>query len=246
LTLGSGSDSLSPLHNPMNASSLKIMQSILAADMAYLADDCQRAITAGVEGLHVDVMDGHFVPNLSMGPAVVASLRKSLGDAIPLHVHLMIMRPDTYAEAFIDAGADTVLIHVESPCDVSDTLQRIRARGKTAGITLNPDTPASDAQPFLERGEVDEVLCMTVHPGFGGQAFIREVLPKIAALRAMAPTLDISVDGGIDLQTAPACAEAGANIMLAGTALFGAPDMAVAIQQMRRDCASALERGASA
>lgn len=223
----------------MNTTPILIYPSILAADMANLERDCRRALEGGADGLHVDVMDGHFVPNLSMGPAVVAALRKTLGSEVDLHVHLMITDPDRYAPAFTQAGANTVLIHIEADGDIPAVLQKIREQGARAGITVNPDTPASTIEHLITAGSVDEVLCMTVHPGFGGQSFIESVLPKMQDIRRMAPQLPLSVDGGIDQDSAPRSAAAGANIMLAGTSLFAAPDMTAAISTMRAACSAA-------
>lgn len=217
---------------------ISILPSILAADMANLETDVRRALDGGADGLHVDVMDGHFVPNLSMGPAVVEALRKALGPDVYLHVHLMITDPARYVGNFIKAGADTVLIHIESNGDIPACLSDIRRQGARAGITLNPGTPADAVRTIIEDGAADELLCMTVHPGFGGQSFIADVLPKISQLREWAPITPISVDGGIDADTAPRTAEHGANVMLAGTSLFKANDMQAAIAAMRRDCAA--------
>ena len=224
---------------------IKILPSILAADMANLERDARRALDGGADGLHVDIMDGHFVPNLSMGPAVVKALRRCLGPETSLHVHLMITDPGRYAEAFIKAGANTVLIHVEADGDIPAVLQAIRSAGARAGITLNPATPAQEVRALLEARAVDEVLCMTVQPGFGGQAFMAEVLPKIETVRQWAPQLDISVDGGVDQETAQACAAHGANVLLAGTSLFRADPMAPAIEAMRTACARKLEAAGS-
>ena len=216
-----------------------IMPSILAADMGRLAEDCIRAVEAGSDGLHIDVMDGHFVPNISMGPAIAAMVN----DVVDCHIstHLMISHPSQYAEQFIEAGADTLLIHIESDGDIPGCLKLIRDAGIRCGITLNPDTDATVVEGLIKEGAVDEVLCMTVFPGFGGQAFIDSVLPKIRRLREWAPSLDISVDGGIGQATAVLSAEQGANILLAGTSLFKAPDMAAAIQEMRDATAAKLK-----
>jgi ribulose-phosphate 3-epimerase len=206
-----------------------IMPSILAADMGRLAEECLRAEAAGADALHVDIMDGHFVPNLSMGPDVVKMARKAV--KLPLDTHLMVTHPQHLTGAFIKAGANPLLIHVEAQCDVSAVLQDIRRQGVTPGLTLNPETPVEAVFPFL--ADVDEVLFMSVHPGFGGQSFIPQVLSKVVALRRRAPELNISIDGGINRATTMAAAEHGVNMFVAGTYLFGAKDMTAEIALMR-------------
>ncbi len=213
---------------------IQILPSLLAADFGALRAEALRAENEGADLLHIDIMDAHFVPNLSMGPDVVKMCKAALH--IPLSVHLMMTRPDQYYINFIEAGADTLLIHIEAECDVLKTLHRIREHGAKPGITVNPDTPARMIFPVLEM--VDEVLCMTVHPGYGGQSFIREVLPKIREIRDYANAngmhdLDIMVDGGISKETAAECAAAGANLFVAGTSLYAQADMKRAIDRMR-------------
>lgn len=222
----------------------KILPSLLAADVGYLADGCKSAVDAGGDELHLDIMDGHFVPNISMGPAVVAMARRQV--RIPLNVHLMLTRPDHYLKAFIEAGADTVLIHIEAECDVIESLQRIRELGATPGITLNPDTDPSAISSVLAM--VDEVLVMSVRPGYGGQRFMEQVLPSIRAIRDEAnrlgrTELTVMVDGGINQETAVRCAQAGANAFVAGTFLYGSRDMAWEVQQLRSNVATAYARG---
>ncbi len=215
---------------------LIIAPSILAADFGRLASEVSRAEAAGADWIHVDVMDGHFVPNLTVGPDVVRGLRPAT--QLPLDVHLMVERPDKFAPAFIDAGADRVSIHIESPCNVSATLDAIRATGKSAGLVLNPGTPIKAILPCLDR--VKLVLIMTVNPGFGGQPIIESALEKVTELAKLRESrkldFDIQVDGGVSEKTVARCAAAGANVMVAGVALFRAPDMAQAISAMRRAC----------
>ena len=215
----------------MKSKNVQIMPSILSARMGHLAEDCRRAMEAGSDGLHFDAMDGHFVPNLTMGPDVLRAVREAVPGA-HLSAHLMVMRPDLYAPRFAEAGADTVLVHVESPCDLRATLAGIRGAGKRAGLTLNPETPAAALEGYEDL--LDEVLVMTVHPGFGGQAFIESGLGKIAEIAARLPGVDVSVDGGINAETGARCAAAGANVLLAGSFLYKAADMGAAVAGMRR------------
>lgn len=207
---------------------MRVAPSILAADFANLAAAVDQVAPA-TDILHVDVMDGHFVPNLSIGPPVVASLRRHTD--MFLDCHLMITDPAEYLPAFKKAGADGCSVHVEVG-RTAELIQQMRDLGLAPGLAVNPDTPFEDAEPFL--GEVDLVLFMTVHPGFGGQSFIADVMPKVKAARAVLDekgwSTTIEVDGGIDRTTAPAAAAAGADLFVAGTAVFGQPDPAEAVR----------------
>lgn len=218
----------------LEARAVKISPSLLACDFARIGEEAAGMERAGADMLHLDVMDGHFVPNISMGPPVIASIRKATG--MFLDVHLMISRPLDYINAFVEAGSDLITFHVESESDVSETLGAIKARGVKCGLVLKPGTSASEAERFLP--QLDMVLVMTVEPGFGGQRFMADMLPKIRELRVMAdklcPGLDIEVDGGIDLNTAPLVVEAGANVLVAGSSLFSQPNYAEAVQKLRQ------------
>lgn len=214
---------------------IKIAPSILAADFARLGEEVEEIRRGGADYVHVDVMDGCFVPNISVGIPVVASLRRATD--MFLDVHLMIDRPVRYVERFCKAGADLVNLHAEADSleNNLEALRIIRANGKKCGVTLKPGTPAEAVRPYLEL--VDLVLIMTVEPGFGGQKFMADMMDKVRAVRAMLdivrPGCDVEVDGGVDPLTAPICKAAGANVLVAGSAVFGKTDRAAAIEAIR-------------
>ena len=213
---------------------VELAPSILAADFARLGEQVVEAERAGADRIHVDVMDGHFVPNITIGPVVVRCLRPVT--RLPLEAHLMISDPDQYLEAFAEAGSDTFLVHWEGNHNLHRTVQRGKALGKRVGVVINPATPAEVLEEILP--DVDQVLVMTVNPGFGHQHFIATTLPKIRRVREMIerirPGCDLEVDGGIDPATAPRVVAAGANVLVAGSAVFGAADgVAAAMKRLR-------------
>ena len=210
---------------------VRIAPSLLSADFGRLAEEISAVESAGADWIHVDVMDGRFVPNITIGPPVVSAIRAST--KLPVDVHLMIMEPERYVEDFIKAGADVVTVHMEAAVHLQRTLQQIRAAGARAGVALNPHTTEDKLRYVLPY--LDLVLVMSVNPGFGGQSFIPEVLPKIARIRQMAPDLDIEVDGGISPSTVAAVRAAGANVLVAGSAIFGKDDYAAAIDGLRAE-----------
>ena len=214
-----------------------ISPSILSADFSHLGADCRMVLDAGAQMLHYDVMDGHFVPNISFGVPVLKSLHKALPDAF-YDVHLMITHPQQYAEAFAKAGASLLNFHLECDDDIQETIDAIKAQGCKVGMTIKPGTPVEELGYYLD--QLDLVLVMSVEPGFGGQKFMPAAVEKIAAIRAEAQrrglSTDIEVDGGIDAATAPLCAAAGANVLVAGSAVFGAKDPAAAMSAIRAAC----------
>lgn len=212
----------------------KVSASILSADFGNLEKELKRSEAAGCDLIHFDVMDGHFVPNLSYGVPVLKSIRQYC--TLPFDVHLMITDPLKYVDAFADAGADHITFHEEIDGDIHEVIKKIRSRGLTVGMSVKPKTPVEVVYPYLK--ELDMVLIMTVEPGFGGQGFIPETLDKISALRSEITRLgiecDIEVDGGIGYNTSPKVREAGANVLVSGSYLFKADDMAAAVASLRR------------
>jgi len=208
---------------------IKIAPSLLAADWLRLGEEIEAVQQAGIDRLHCDVMDGHFVANLTIGPHIVEAVAKVA--RVPLDVHLLMNNPGDFIERLAEAGAAIIGFHVEASRHPERYIARIHECGKRASLTLNPGTPASAVEDHLEA--VDQVLVMSVQPGFGGQKFMPEVLDKVRAIRRLAPSLDIEIDGGINTETAPLAIEAGANVLVAGTAIFGASDRRQAINALR-------------
>ena len=218
----------------MDKGIVKLAPSILAADFARLGEQVAEAEQAGADRIHVDVMDGHFVPNLSMGAPIVQSLRRVT--RLPLETHLMISDPDRFLDEFSEAGSDSFLVHWEGNNNLSRTVQRIRTLGKRVGVAINPATPAGMLEEILQ--DVDQVLVMTVNPGFGHQSFLHTTLSKIRRVRQMIeqikPECDLEVDGGIDATTAGLAVDAGANVLVAGSAIFNDREGVVAAMKRLR------------
>lgn len=212
---------------------IKIAPSILSADFAKLGEEIKDVERGGADYIHVDVMDGHFVPNITIGPLIVEAIRPVT--KLPLDVHLMIENPDDYIGEFARAGADYITVHVEACKHLHRTIGLIKSLGVKAGVVLNPATPVNTIQHVIKH--VDMVLLMSVNPGFGGQSFIPEVLPKIREVKAMAdefnPALEIEIDGGVNEETAKLCIEAGANVLVAGSAIYNQSDRKAAIAAIR-------------
>ena len=212
---------------------IRLAPSILSADFAALGRDIEAVTRGGADQIHVDVMDGHFVPNITIGPPVVRALRKVT--TLPLDVHLMIMEPDRYLDAFVDAGASMISVHVEVLPHLHRTLGYIRKRGAKAGVVINPSTPVSSLEDVAR--DLDFVLVMSVNPGFGGQSFIPHSLEKVRRVRALlsaaGSTAQIEIDGGVDASNVAEIVAAGANILVAGNAIFGTPDAEAATRALR-------------
>lgn len=215
---------------------IKISPSILSADLGCLANEIRKVEEGGADYLHIDVIDGVFAPNISFGPPLIKSIRKY--SALVFDVHLMIVDPERYLDEFVEAGSDIITVHIEALKDPSRIISRIRGAGAKPSISLKPATPLSTVKEFLD--EIDMLLVMTVDPGFSGQSFKRDILPKIREARRMIDQvnreIDLQVDGGINRETAPLVVEAGANVLVAASAIFGAPDVGKAIREMRESC----------
>lgn len=214
----------------LSVPAIRVAPSLLSADFANLVKDLRKIEGAGAQVLHLDVMDGHFVPNISFGPPVIASLRKQTG--LFFDTHLMISEPGRYAEAFVKAGSDHITFHIEAADKPDETIREIKRLGAGAGISLNPGTPVSAIEAVL--ADVDMVLVMSVRPGFGGQSFMADVLEKVRAIKQrLSPRQRLEIDGGIDMETIVAAARAGADTFVAGTAVFRRTDPAAAFAELQ-------------
>lgn len=225
----------------MSASRILISPSILAADFTRLGEEIEAVVEAGADMIHIDVMDGHFVPNITLGPVIVKAVRRVTD--VPIDTHLMITDPATYAPAFIDAGSTYIMFHSEVTQDAHAVIELIRERGGRPGLAVNPPNPASHIEPYLE--DIDLALVMTVNPGFAGQRFIADVMPKLATIAAWKRErgLDflIEVDGGVGPETAPEVARNGGEVLVAASAIFGHEDRGAALRAIRRSAEDALD-----
>lgn len=225
-----------------------IAPSILAADFANLGAECKSVLSAengAAEWLHFDIMDGHFVPNIALGPGIVESMRPALGPDAFIDVHLMVSHPGQWFPAFAKAGASQLTFHIEATQEPEAVAAIARKHGCRAGVALKPGTPAESVFELCDKGLVDMILVMTVEPGFGGQKFMVDMMPKVAALRKRYPSMDIQVDGGLGLSTIDEAAKAGANVIVAGTSVFKAPSRKEAIDGLRNSVQKALDAAAA-
>lgn len=210
---------------------IKISPSMLACDFANMESEAKKCENGGAEWIHLDVMDGHFVPNISFGAPIIKSLKRVCD--LPFDVHLMISDPLDYIDDFADSGADIITFHIESNSDPNETIDKILSRGCKAGLAVKPDTSISSVYPFLNK--LSMVLVMTVEPGFGGQSFMEDMMQKITQLRSHCPQIDIQVDGGIDIKTVKIAAKAGANVFVAGSAVFKSDDPKMTISIIKEN-----------
>ncbi len=209
---------------------IKIAPSLLAGDFVNIESEIKKCEAAGADMIHIDVMDGHFVPNITIGVPVVKSIRKVT--ALPLDVHLMISEPIKYIDAFADVGADIITVHLESDGSTAEAIEQIKKKGCLPSVSVKPKTDVNEVMPYID--SLAMVLVMTVEPGFGGQKFMGDMMPKVKAIREYSKSIDIEVDGGIDAHTIKDAAAAGANIFVAGSAVFNRPSAADAVAELRR------------